>query len=85
MLVRCNSTGSVRRHFDYELAEACAPQQYNLGLLPYGILAGGALTGKYTDGAKPEGARHTLHPTFQVWALSLRCCRAVARGGLTRV
>ena len=38
---------------------------YNVKLFPYGVLAGGFLSGKYLDGAKPEGARHTKHPQFQ--------------------
>lgn len=35
------------RQFEASLAEACAPSHYNIGLLPWSILAGGALTGKY--------------------------------------
>lgn len=35
------------RQFEGELAEACAPRNYNIGLLPWSILAGGVLTGKY--------------------------------------
>ena len=38
---------------------------YNVKLLSYGALAGGFLSGKYLNGAKPEGARHTKHPDFQ--------------------
>jgi aryl-alcohol dehydrogenase-like predicted oxidoreductase len=39
----------MNRAFDYELAEACAPWNYNIGLLPWSPLAGGALSGKYLD------------------------------------
>jgi len=39
----------LNRAFDYELAEACAPWNLNIGLLPWSPLAGGALTGKYLD------------------------------------
>lgn len=39
----------------------CAPRQANVGLLAYSPLAGGALSGKYTDKA-PEGARFTIFP-----------------------
>jgi aryl-alcohol dehydrogenase-like predicted oxidoreductase len=39
----------LNRAFDYELAEACAPCNFNIGLLPWSPLAGGALTGKYLD------------------------------------
>lgn len=35
------------RQFEGELAEACAPRNFNIGLLPWSILAGGTLTGKY--------------------------------------
>jgi len=37
----------LNRAFDNELAEACAPWNFNIGLLPWSPLAGGALTGKY--------------------------------------
>lgn len=37
----------LNRIFEGELAEACAPSNYNIGLLPWSILAGGTLTGKY--------------------------------------
>jgi aryl-alcohol dehydrogenase-like predicted oxidoreductase len=40
------------RTFEGELAETCAPQHHNLGLLAYGVLNGGVLSGKYL------GARH---------------------------
>ena len=46
-----------------ETAEAC--YHYGVKLLPYGVLAGGFLSGKYLNGAKPEGARHTKNPDFQ--------------------
>ena len=51
------------RAFELEVAEAC--HVYNVMLFPYGVLAGGFLSGKYLNGAKPEGARHTKHPNFQ--------------------
>lgn len=37
----------LNRSFESELAEACAPSHYNIGLLPWSVLGGGALTGKY--------------------------------------
>lgn len=37
----------LNRQFEGELAEACAPSNFNIGLLPWSILAGGTLTGKY--------------------------------------
>lgn len=42
-----NSFSLLNRSFEYELAEACAPSNYNIGLLPCSVLAGGTLTGKY--------------------------------------
>lgn len=47
------------RRFESHLAEACAPHNYNIGLLPYGPLAGGTLTDKYFgDGEPGPNARH---------------------------
>ncbi|KAK3264755.1 hypothetical protein CYMTET_26523 [Cymbomonas tetramitiformis] len=59
-----NSFSLVHRAFETDLAEACAPRNHNLGLLPWSPLAGGALSGKYLDGAKPEGSRFLLYPQF---------------------
>jgi len=59
-----NSFSLIHRSFETELAEACAPRNYNVGLLPWSPLAGGALSGKYLDGASPKGARFTLFPSF---------------------
>ncbi|CAK0734225.1 hypothetical protein CVIRNUC_000401 [Coccomyxa viridis] len=53
----------VRTGFETDLAEVCAPRQANVGLLAYSPLAGGALSGKYTDKA-PEGARFTIFPGY---------------------
>ncbi|KAK9140561.1 hypothetical protein Scep_010242 [Stephania cephalantha] len=39
----------VRCHFEIDLVEVCHPNNYNIGLLAYSPLAGGALTGKYLD------------------------------------
>lgn len=38
---------------------------YGIKLLPYGVLAGGFLSGKYLGGAQPEGARHSKIKEFQ--------------------
>lgn len=54
------------------MAEACTPSHYNIGLLPWSPLAGGALSGKYnvdengkliTKGI--EKSRFVLFPSFQ--------------------
>jgi len=53
------------RTFESELAEACSPRHLNVGLLAYGVLNGGALSGKYLDGTAPKEARFHFAPTFQ--------------------
>jgi len=60
-----NSYSLLHRNFEYELLEACSPSNANISLLPWSVLAGGRLTGKYENGAKPQKARHTLFPKFQ--------------------
>ena len=60
-----NDFGLLDRRFDGELAETCSDLNCNLGLLAYGSLNGGTLSGKYAGSAKPEGARHTLFAGFQ--------------------
>ena len=52
-----NSFCLLHRSFESELAEACAESNYNIGLLPWTPLGGGALTGKYLNGARPKSAR----------------------------
>ena len=52
-----NNFSLNNRRFEDELAQACRQEQ--VSLIPYSPLAGGVLTGKYNDGALPEGARFT--------------------------
>jgi len=47
-----NSYSLLDRRFDSELAEVC--DNYNIGLLPWSILAGGLLSGKYREGKNPS-------------------------------
>lgn len=54
-----NNFSLLNRRFEDELAEACRREQ--VSLLPYSPLAGGVLSGKYQDGARPEGARFTFY------------------------
>ncbi|KAL4860207.1 Protein tas [Chlorella vulgaris] len=69
-----NDFSLLDRRFEGELAEACAPHHYNLGLLPYGPLAGGTLTNKYFGDGKPgPNARH--FPDFQA---RYHCDRSMA-------
>lgn len=57
-----NSYNLLSRAFDGDLAEVCFRE--HVRLLAYSPLVGGALTGKYAGGAKPERARYTLFPDF---------------------
>ncbi len=50
-----NNFSLNNRRFEDELAQACRQEQ--VSLIPYSPLAGGVLSGKYNDGALPEGAR----------------------------
>lgn len=59
-----NPYNLLMRNYDFAMAEVSI--QANCGLLAYSPLAHGALSGKYLDGAKPEGSRLTLFgPAFQ--------------------
>ena len=49
----------------YEIGMAEVSHREDCGLLAYSPLAFGALTGKYQGGARPEGARITLFPSFK--------------------
>jgi aryl-alcohol dehydrogenase-like predicted oxidoreductase len=52
-----NNFSLNNRRFEDELAQACRREQ--VSLIPYSPLAGGVLSGKYNDGAEPQGARFT--------------------------
>mmetsp|Transcript_8240 Transcript_8240/g.19107 ORF Transcript_8240/g.19107 Transcript_8240/m.19107 type:complete len:205 (+) Transcript_8240:660-1274(+) len=53
----------VRKDFEAGLAEAC--HYHNVALLPYSPLAGGVLTGKYSDPDNlPSNARLNMFPGF---------------------
>lgn len=47
-----NQFSLLDRSFECELAECCAPRNHNVALLPWSVLAGGALTGKYSSWLK---------------------------------
>jgi aryl-alcohol dehydrogenase-like predicted oxidoreductase len=53
-----NAYNLVNRTFEVNLAEVCGRE--NVALLAYSPLGQGYLSGKYDNGAKPEGARTTL-------------------------
>ena len=50
-----NNFSMNNRRFEDELAQVC--RQEGVSLIPYSPLAGGVLSGKYNDGATPDGAR----------------------------
>jgi aryl-alcohol dehydrogenase-like predicted oxidoreductase len=62
-----NDFSLLDRRFESELAEACAPNNLNISLLPYGPLAGGTLTDKYFSQVVPVPgtSRHVKYPNFQ--------------------
>ena len=54
-----NNFSLNNRRFEDELAQAC--RQEHVSLIPYSPLGGGVLSGKYNDGAFPEGARFSMY------------------------
>jgi aryl-alcohol dehydrogenase-like predicted oxidoreductase len=54
-----NNFSLNNRRFEDELAQVCRQEQ--VSLLPYSPLGGGVLSGKYNDGARPEGARFSTY------------------------
>jgi aryl-alcohol dehydrogenase-like predicted oxidoreductase len=54
-----NNFSINNRRFEDELAQVC--RQEGISLIPYSPLAGGVLSGKYQDGARPEGARFSKY------------------------
>jgi len=54
-----NNFSLLNRRFEDELAEVC--RRESVSLLAYSPIAGGVLSGKYQDGARPRGARFTLY------------------------
>ena len=53
-----NQYSLANRTFEIGLSEICLKE--NVGLLAYSTLNMGVLSGKYLDGARPEGARFTM-------------------------
>jgi aryl-alcohol dehydrogenase-like predicted oxidoreductase len=54
-----NEYNLLYRHFDLDLAEVAHHE--DVGLLAYSPLAAGLLTGKYQNGAKPDGSRGSIN------------------------
>jgi aryl-alcohol dehydrogenase-like predicted oxidoreductase len=57
-----NAYNLLNRSFEVGLSEVV--QREGCAVMAYSPLAFGVLTGKYLGGARPEGARMTLHPEF---------------------
>lgn len=57
-----NPYSLLNRSFEVGLAEVA--HREDVGLLAYSPLGFGVLSGKYLDGAKPEGARLTRYPDY---------------------
>lgn len=57
-----NSYSLLDRRFDSELAEAC--DHYNIGLLPWSILGGGLLSGKYNQRSTGNSLPSTSNSRF---------------------
>lgn len=54
-----NNFSLNNRRFEDELAQVCRKE--GVSLIPYSPIAGGVLSGKYQDGARPEGARFSRY------------------------
>jgi aryl-alcohol dehydrogenase-like predicted oxidoreductase len=54
-----NNFSLNNRRFEDELAAAC--RQEGVSLIPYSPLGAGVLSGKYNDGARPDGARFSKY------------------------
>ena len=54
-----NNFSLLNRRFEDELAEVC--RREHISLLAYSPIAGGVLSGKYLDGARPKGARFSIY------------------------
>jgi len=54
-----NNFSLLNRRFEDALAEVCRREQ--VSLLPYSPIGGGVLSGKYLDGARPQGARFSYY------------------------
>jgi aryl-alcohol dehydrogenase-like predicted oxidoreductase len=54
-----NNFSMNNRRFEDELAQVCRKE--GVSLIPYSPLGGGVLTGKYQDGALPDGARFSAY------------------------
>ena len=54
-----NNFSLINRRFEDELAQVC--RQEGVSLIPYSPLGGGVLSGKYSGGKMPDGARFSTY------------------------
>ena len=59
-----NAYSLLARDFEGALAEACSPRYHNVGLLPWSVLAGGLLSGKYARGTASGSARFVKYDDY---------------------
>ena len=60
-----NAYSLLTRSFEGDLAEACSPRHHNVGLLPWSVLCGGLLSGKYSKGeAADSSARFVKYEDY---------------------
>lgn len=78
-LVSIQNSYSLITRSDYEagLIEVCSPRNENVGLLAYSPLAGGILTGKYSDPKVSSGSRLNLFPGYMQRFKQSLCVAAV--------
>lgn len=73
----------LNRSFESELAEACAPSNGSIGLLPWSVLAGGVLSGKFLgkglDDPSLKGTRMQRFPSFMARFLNPGAVAAVQK------
>ena len=81
-----NEYSLLYRTHDLDLAELSHHER--VGLLPYSPLAGGLLSGKYKNGARPDGSRLTINPDLfgrvhdAIWPVVDAYLEIAARHGL---
>lgn len=92
-----NAYSLLTRSFEGDLAEACSPRNHNVGLLPWSVLCGGLLSGKYSPkAASPAEASarfvkyedymsrwHPHHARAQTLEAAEAYCQIAAAAGLT--
>ena len=78
-LISIQNSYSLITRSDYEagLVEVCSPRNENVGLLAYSPLAGGILTGKYSDPNVSSGSRLNIFPGYMQRFKQSLCVAAV--------